>query len=88
MAPTEGPEFPSIFFFSAVVIIHTVSISRTMTITGTVAIRLPAVDKYHIAGFQIIPFSFIDQFSFPILDHKAKVRLQFLTLAGVGFDRC
>ena len=30
----------------------------------------------------------IDQFPFPILNHKTKVRLQFLTLAGVRFDRC
>ena len=30
----------------------------------------------------------IDQLPFPILNHKAKVRLKFLTLAGVGLDRC
>ena len=30
----------------------------------------------------------VNQFTFPILNHKAKVRLKFLTLAGVGFDRC
>ena len=30
----------------------------------------------------------IDQFTFPILNHKAKVRLKFLTFAGVRSDRC
>ena len=30
----------------------------------------------------------IDQFTLPILDHKAKVRLKFLTLAGVRSDCC
>ena len=57
-------------------------------IPRTVAIRLPTVDKDYIATSQLILLSFIDQFSFPILNHKAKVRLQFLTLAGVRFDCC
>ena len=30
----------------------------------------------------------IAQLSLSILYHKAKVRLKFPTLAGVGFDRC
>ena len=63
---------------------NTVSITGSMTITGTVAIRLPTVDKNHIAASQLIPLSFIDHLSFPILYHKAKVRLKFLTLAVWG----
>ena len=66
----------------AAFITHTTAIPRTM------AIRLPTVDKYHVAASQLILLSFIDQFPFPILDHKTKVKLQFLTLAGVRFYRC
>ena len=84
MAPTEGPQSLAGIHARAVA----VAISYTVTITSTVAIRLPTVDKDHIAGFQLIPFSLIDQLSLSILDHKTKVRLKFLTLAGVGFDRC
>ena len=80
MAPPEGPQI-TIIFFTGVGIIDT-------AIPRTVAIRLPTVDKDHIASSQLILLSFIDQFTLPILDHKAKVRLQFLTLAGVGSDRC
>ena len=69
-------------------VIHTVSISRAAAIPRTVAIRLPAVNKYNIAGFQLILLPFIEQLSLSILDHKAKVRLKFLTLAGVRFDSC
>ena len=78
----------------AAIIIHTAAIPntatipRTVAITSTMTIRLPAIDKDHIAGFQLILLSFINQFTFPILDQKAKVRLKFLTLAGVRFDRC
>ena len=89
MAPTEGPEIVrnrilirTVSITGSIVIAHTAIITRTMTI------RLPTVDKDHIAASQLILLSFIDQFSFPILDNKAKVRLKFLTLAGVGFDRC
>ena len=84
VAPLESPQF------LARICIHTVALTITgsIVITGTVAIRLPAVDEDHIAGLQIILLSFIDQLSFPIFDHKAKVRLQFFTLAGVRFNRC
>ena len=93
MTPTEGPQITIIFFsgvgvIRAVVMIGTVVIPHTAPITSTMAIRLPAVDKDHIAASQLILLSFIDQFSFPILDHKAKVRLKFLTLAGVRSDCC
>ena len=84
MAPTEGPQSLAGIHARAVA----VAISYTVTITSTVAIRLPTVDKDHIASSQLILLSFIDQFSFPILNHKAKVRLKFLTIAGVRFDRC
>ena len=92
MAPTEGSQI-TIIFFSGVDIIHATDIIGTVAITSTaitstMTIRLPTVDKHNIAAFQIILLSFIDQLSFPILDHKAKVRLKFLTLAGVRSDRC
>ena len=78
MASSEGPEF--------LAGIHTCAVA--VAITSTMTIRLPAVDKDHIAASKLILLSFIDQITFPILNHKAKVRLKFLTLAGVGFDRC
>ena len=92
MAPTKESQITIIFFIivgviRAVVIIGTVVIPRTAPITSTTTIRLPTVDKHNIADFQLILLSFIDQITFPILDYKAKVRLKFLTLAGVRFDR-
>ena len=62
-----------------------VSPQTTLTIRGhkskeifvcTMTIRLPTVDKHNIAASQIILLSFIDQFTFPILNHKAKVTCQ------------
>ena len=58
---------------STVAITYTVNIIHTASITSTMTIRLSAIDKYHVAGFQLILLSFINQLPFPILDHKAKV---------------
>jgi len=51
---------------------------------SAVAVSLPTIDKHNIPRLQPVRFSFIDQFALPILYYKAKIRLQFLTPAGMG----
>lgn len=49
--------------------------------------HLLTVDKYHIAISPTDITSLYEQ-DLSILYHKAKVRLKFITFAGVGLDGC